>query len=528
MTEKKWKFWGWGYEEQSLSESDSVAISRQISKLTGIPPSEYIPPPRLNEITLDAPTLRIPESLTQICSTSDYDRASHTYGKSYPDYIRAFKRDFSCAPDVVAFPKTETDIIALLDWADSSRIAVIPFGGGSSVVGGVEPDVGKYFQSTLTLDMKRMNRVLETDITSRAALIQAGTLGPSLEQQLKPSGLTLRHFPQSFEFSTLGGWIATRSGGHFATLYTHIDELVESLEVVCPSGKFETRRLPGSGAGPSPDRMIIGSEGALGIITKAWMRLQKKPLHRASCAVQFKNFESAVEAIRAIAQAGLWPSNCRLIDSEECKLTGAGDGSFNLCVLGFESSNHPLDAWMSRALQCATDNGGEVGEVGKRNATADLWRDAFIRAPFKREGLISCGILHDTFETAITWDKLINFYTNVKNATEEIIIRTTGAPGHVSCRFTHAYTDGVAPYFTIHAKANAGREIDEWKIIKKEISNLLIDEGGTITHHHAIGRDHMPWYKQQRPTLIGEAFKSVKETLDPKGLLNPGVIIPSR
>ena len=183
---------------------------------------------------------------------------------------------------------------------------------------------------------------------------------------------------------------------------------------------------------------------------------------------------------------------------------------------------------MSRALQCATDNGGEVGEVGKRNATADLWRDAFIRAPFKREGLISCGILHDTFETAITWDKLINFYTNVKNATEEIIIRTTGAPGHVSCRFTHAYTDGVAPYFTIHAKANAGREIDEWKIIKKEISNLLIDEGGTITHHHAIGRDHMPWYKQQRPTLIGEAFKSVKETLDPKGLLNPGVIIPSR
>ncbi len=528
MSGRRLKFWGWGHEDQTLSEAEARAVAERIGGLTGISPQGYIAPPKLNEISLAAPRLKAPQALRSICSTSTYDRAAHTYGKSYPDYIRAYARDFTNAPDIVAFPKSENDIAALLDWADSAGAAVIPFGAGSSVVGGIEPVVGDAFKATLTIDMRGMAKVLEIDPVARAARIQAGALGPSLEAQLKPSGLTLRHFPQSFEFSTLGGWIATRSGGHFATLYTHIDELVESLRVVTPSGVMDSRRLPGSGAGPSPDRLMIGSEGALGIITEAWMRVQQKPTFRASAAVRFGDFESAAEAIRAVAQAGLWPANCRLVDAEETKLAGAGDGSFHMVVLGFESGDHPVDAWMDRALECVRDLGGEFDPAGERDATADAWREAFIGAPFKREGLISCGILHDTFETAITWERLAEFHVNVKAATEEIIRASTGAPGHVSCRFTHAYADGAAPYFTVHAEPTPGRELEQWKEIKQAASDALIRAGGTITHHHAVGRDHMPWYGVQRPALMGEALAAVKARLDPKGMLNPGVIVPLR
>src|SRR5213079_987325 len=232
---------------------------------------------------------------------------------------------------------------------DASKASVTPFGGGSSVVGGVEPRVdglGRY-QAAVTIDLRDMNRVVEVDRTSRAARIEAGAFGPALEAELKPHGLTLRHFPQSFEFSTLGGWIATRSGGHFATLYTHIDDLVESLRVVTPRGIVETRRLPGSGAGPSPDRMFIGSEGTLGVISRAWMRLQPRPKFRAGASVRFQTLFGAARALRVIAQAGLYPSNCRILDPQETFNTGAADGSTAIMVLGFESGDHPLDAWMA-------------------------------------------------------------------------------------------------------------------------------------------------------------------------------------
>ncbi|MBT3627762.1 MAG: FAD-dependent oxidoreductase, partial [Rhodospirillaceae bacterium] len=239
MSDRRLKFWGWGHEDQTLSEAEARAIATRVGGLTGLAPEGYVAPPELGEISLAAPRLKAPETLSSICSTSDYDRAAHTYGKSYPDYIRAYARDFSAAPDMVAFPESEQDVTALLDWADGADAAVIPFGCGSTVVGGIEPVVGDGFKAVLTIDMRRMAKVLEIDPVARAARIQAGVLGPNLEAQLKPSGLTLRHFPQSFEFSTLGGWIATRSGGHFATLYTHIDELVESMRSVTPSGVME-------------------------------------------------------------------------------------------------------------------------------------------------------------------------------------------------------------------------------------------------------------------------------------------------
>ena len=278
--------------------------------------------------------------------------------------MRAFRGELPSPPDLVAYPRDEAELTAVLDWCGAADIAVIPYGGGSSVVGGVETAIPGA-RRCVSLDLGRLDRVLEIDRVSRAARIQAGVLGPALEDQLRPHGLTLRHFPQSFEFSTLGGWIATRSGGHYATLYTHIDDFVESLRVVTPSGVVETRRLPASGAGPSPDRLFIGSEGILGVITEAWMRLQDRPSWRAGASVRFDGpdgFLRGAEAVRRLAQSGLHPANCRLLDPQRGATSGAGDGSHAVLVLGFESADHPSTPGSRGRSSCAATRGGAVPE----------------------------------------------------------------------------------------------------------------------------------------------------------------------
>ena len=275
------KFWGWGLEGEGLATSEVEQLGAVFTERLGIDGVRVQEPPRVEELDLPAPRLVPPASLGPVFSTDPYDRAAHTYGRSFRDLVRAFRRDYAHAPDLVAFPRGEDELLAVLEWCSGAGAAAIPFGGGSSVVGGVEPDVGEGYRGTVSVDLRHLQGVLEIDPASRAARIAAGTLGPALEEQLKPHGLTLRHFPQSFEWSTLGGWIATRSGGHFATLHTHIDEFVEAIRVVAPSGVLETRRLPGSGAGPSMERLFCGSEGTLGVITEAWMRLQPRPRFRA-------------------------------------------------------------------------------------------------------------------------------------------------------------------------------------------------------------------------------------------------------
>ena len=252
------RFWGWGWEDAGPTDEHARAIGQLLASRFGGTPGSLAPIPTLDALDLPPPRLAPPQTLAVLCSQATYDRAGHTYGKSFRDVVRGLRGDFRGAPDVVAFPTTEAELVAILDWCGQARAVAIPYGGGSSVVGGVEPPVEGDHAGAVSIDLGRLDRVLEIDRTSRAARIQGGILGPALEDQLRPHGLTLRHFPQSFEFSTLGGWIATRSGGHYATLYTHIDEFVEALRVVTPTGTFATRRLPGSGAGPSPDRLFIG------------------------------------------------------------------------------------------------------------------------------------------------------------------------------------------------------------------------------------------------------------------------------
>ena len=299
--------------------------------------------------------------------------------------------------------------------------------------------------------------------------------------------------------------------------------------MVTPAGTLESRRLPGSGAGPSPDRMFIGSEGILGVITEAWMRLQDRPRFRAGGAVQFKDFFTAARALRVLSQAGLYPANCRILDAEEAFNTGAADGSVAIMVLAFESSDHPLDAWMARALECCADHGGVLEAADRANAhregAAGQWRNAFIRMPYGREKLTPRGIVSDTFETAITWDRFEAFHDQVKAATEQSIRDATGRPGQVTCRFTHVYPDGPAPYFSFHALGRHGALIEQWQTIKAAACDAIIAGGGTITHHHAVGRDHRPWYDRQRPDLFASALTAAKRTLDPRGILNPGVLI---
>ena len=516
------KFYGWGFENTGLTEPERDHLFRFVAENLGVEP-RLAPPPQEAEIALRAPRVTPPAALAGVLTADPYERLLHTYGKSYPETVRVFARDFANAPDLVALPGSEADVAAVLDWAGGAKVAVIPFGCGSSVVGGVEPAVGDAYAGTVSLDMRRLNRVLEVDATSRAARIEGGIRGPAIEAALKPHGLAIRHYPQSFEFSTLGGWIATRSSGHFATLYTHIDDFVESLRTVTPAGVMESRRLPGSGAGPSPDRMMIGSEGALGIITEAWMRLQGRPIFRGDAVFGFPDFFAAARAVRAVAQAGLYPSNLRVIDNDEAGTYGVNAFEESLLVLAFESADHPVDAWMARAIELLQDNGGRRHTD---EAAGQRWRTAFIRMPYARELTAPMGVINDTFESAITWDRFEAFHAAVRKATSEALKEATGNEGVVSTRFTHVYPDGPAVYYTFGVRGDPGRLIEQWRHIKTRASDALIAAGGTITHHHAVGRDHMAWYREQRPALFGRALEAAKRALDPAGILNPGVLIP--
>jgi len=530
------KFWGWGREGEGPDEQQAAGVVGTLAGLFGSGDLDLCPAPRIEDVALPGPRVAPPARLSRICRTDPLERAGHTYGKSYRDIVRGLRGDFAPAPDFVAYPEDEADVVSLLDWCAGARVAAVPYGGGSSVCGGVEPRVGDAFDGAVSIDLSRLGRVLEIDRTSRAARIQGGIYGPALEDALRPEGLTLRHFPQSFEFSTLGGWIATRSGGHYATLYTHIDDFVEGLRTVTPTGVIESRRLPGSGAGPSPDRWLMGSEGTLGIIVEAWMRLQDRPRFRASASVRFPGedgFRRGAQAVRALSQTGLFPTNCRLLDPREAQTSAAGAGDAAILVLGFESADHELDAGMARALECCRDAGGEVpDDAGRtrsdagatREGAAGAWRKAFLQAPYLRDVLARAACISETFETAITWDRFESFHEGVMRATEDAVKRVCGA-GRVACRFTHVYPDGPAPYYTVLAPGRRGSELEQWGEIKQAASEALIAAGGTITHHHAVGRDFRPWYDRQRPEGFARALRATKAELDPAGILNPGVLL---
>ncbi|HTN22944.1 MAG TPA: FAD-binding oxidoreductase [Solirubrobacteraceae bacterium] len=527
------KHWGWGYEDDAWSPEQLRAAAPGLEEHLRIAGGDVRAPVALEDVVLPAPRVAPPAALAAICAADAHARASHAWGSSYADVVRGFRGQFDHPPDVVARPRGERDVEALLEWAGAANVAVVPYGGGTSVSGGVQCEVPEHFDGALSLDLGAMDRVLQIDEVSLAASIQAGATGPALEKQLRALDLTLRFYPQSFELATLGGWIATRAGGHFATAETHIDDLVESVRAVTPTGAWQSRRLPGSGAGPSPDRMLLGSEGILGVITEAWVRVRPRPQAHSLAAVRFATFADGIEALRAIAQSGLRPSNCRLIDAEEARMTGASDGTAALLVLGFEGASEvivPVGELLDRGLHLCAEAGGEWDEGALRRGRSGggdavgAWRTAFFRAPYLRDAFVAMGILSETFETAITWERFGALHAAVTAAATALV----GPAGRITCRISHVYPDGPAPYFTVLAPARRGEELEQWAQIKAAVTDALQAAGGTITHHHAVGRDHRPWYDRQRPEPFAAALRAAKAAVDPAGLLNPGVLLDSR
>jgi alkyldihydroxyacetonephosphate synthase len=541
-TDRNRSFWGWGYADRLPDEDDRRDLKARVENQLGFPDRPLLDMPTLDDVILPDARIEVPDNtdLAEICTQSKRARVHHTHGKAYPDLVRGFHCEYDAAPDIVATPREEADIGALLAWASEERVAVVPFGGGTSVVRGVEC-TGDGYAGVVSLDMQQFDRVLDVDHTSRAARIQAGATGPEIQEQLAESDLQLRHYPQSYEFSTFGGWVATRAGGHFATRYTHIDDFIESVRAVTPAGVLETWRAV-SGAGPDPNRFLLGSEGAFGVITEGWARVQPRPSYRSRATVHFTDYWEAVEATREIVQSRLTPANCRLLDRNEALLNEVALDGSHVLLLGFESTAHPTDDDLKRALGICEEHGGswpneprheqpgEGEEAGTKSKSSredseeGSWRASFLDAPYQFNALVSIGVLVDTFETATTWDRFPDLHEALNDRVTEAMKNECGG-GFLACRFTHVYEDGPAPYYTLLAPADVGRELDQWRAIKRTASDVLSEHRATITHHHAVGRVHREHYQREVPDLYLEALRSMKRTLDPEGIMNPGVLI---
>lgn len=527
-----YRVWGWGDPADEPTAAQLREVAPVVAATTGVAVDTPRSPVPIEPPAPSRHLAGLPASLRALASDDPVDRARHGIGRSYRDLVNAMGGRVESPPDLVLRPTSEQDVVDVLDWAGSSGVPVVPYGGGSSVVGGVSP---RGLPNAVSLDLEHLSGLVEVDETSRAVRLRAGTLGPAAEAALKPYDLTLRFYPQSFERSSVGGWVATRAAGHFSTRLTHIDDLVESVRAVTPTGIWESRRLPGSGAGPSPDRMLLGSEGTLGVITETWLRAQPRPAHRWAATLAAPDFAVGGGAVRSLVQSGLWPSTCRLIDAGEAALTGTLDTGEAVLVLGFESLGPPVETEARLTLELCRDAGLRVVESdpvqpdkaaggSPRAGSGQAWRSAFVRAPYTREALLLLGVLVETFETAVTWDRFDALVASVRVATEDALRRVCGG-GTVTCRLTHVYPDGCAPYFTVVAPARAGSEMAQWDEVKAAASEALLGAGGTITHHHAVGRDHRPWYDRQRPDPFAAALAGAKSAVDPAGLLNPGVLL---
>src|SRR3954469_25047234 len=408
MSMSTYPVWGWSPNPSDEPQrGDLEALAPVVAEHLGLPVQFPESPAPLPQLRADSVRSRLPASLADLASADDLGRARPALGRSYRDIVRGIRGELSHVPDVVVRPRDEADVVAVLDWCSDARVAVVPYAGGTSVVGGVEPVVGADYTGVLSLDLALLAGVQEVDPVSRAARVSAGTPGPRLEEELRAQGVTARFFPQSFERSTVGGWVATRAAGHFSTRLTHIDDLVQSVRAITPRRLWGSRRLPGSGAGPSPDRALLGSEGTLGVVTETWLRVQPRPSHRWAATMAASSFEAALPAVRALLHDGLLPAGCRLIDAAEAATTGTLATGEAALVLGFESiGGAPVEPDAERALALCADHGLRTVEAGVRGGSGEAWRSSFVRAPYLREQLVLLGMIVETFETAVTWDRL--------------------------------------------------------------------------------------------------------------------------
>jgi alkyldihydroxyacetonephosphate synthase len=516
---------GWGYVEDALTDAERASMLKVAGTWFGGKALERRAPARAEAVALPASRITVPPALAPFVSTTGGVRLLHARGRSYCDLVALHGGRIEHAPDAVATPRSVGELNRVLEWARSLRYALIPFGGGSSVVGGVNAEGMDGYPGVVTLSLRGMNKVLDVDVRSRTVHAEAGILGPELEDALKPHGLAVRHFPQSYFHSTLGGWVATRGAGHFSTGLAKIEDRVQALGVTLPDGRrAETRRLPASSIGPDPNRLWCGSEGALGIITDVHLRCVALPTERASSGVRFKTFEQALEAARTLLQSGIYPTQMRILDPFEHMLSSARSGkaaSGALMALAFESSAAPLKEVFAAALDICRQHGGDVQSKEGEEGVGD-WRNFFFRQPYLQNALIDYAVLGDTFETAVPWSAAPKFYHVVREATLKALQKVCGF-GAVTCRSTHSYVDGLCLYFGLYGPGRHGALADQWWEIKAAAAEAIVANGGTLSHHHAMGRTHRRWAEAEIPERFRAAIRAAKRELDPEGLLNPGL-----
>jgi alkyldihydroxyacetonephosphate synthase len=455
--------------------------------------------------------------------TDDATRTLRTRGKSTPDLLRARAGDLADAPDAVVRPGSHDDVAAVLAWATEHRVAVVPFGGGTCVTGGLAARRDG-FAGVVSLDLVRMKRLLAVDEVSMTATLEPGLRGPEAEALLAERGLILGHYPQSFEHASIGGFAATRSSGQSSAGYGRFDAMVVGLTAATPTGSLELGSSPANAAGPDLRQVLLGSEGAFGVITSVTVRVRRLPEVTVYEGWRWPSFAAGSDAMRTLAQAGLVPTVLRLSDEAETAINladpssiGGAEDSGCLMITGYEGTAEQVAARRDAVTAVLTSLGGTALGTGP----GESWEHGRYRAPYLRDALLDHGVLVETLETATFWSNRERVYAEVKAALQAAL----GEGSLVLCHVSHVYETGCSLYFTV-AVRQADDPLAQWAVAKGAASDAMVDAGATITHHHAVGTDHKPWLAREIGDVGVRVLRAIKAELDPAGILNPGILIP--
>jgi alkyldihydroxyacetonephosphate synthase len=520
---------GWGDPEQLPALGD--AVKRLLADALGVR-ALGLGAGAIEDVPL--PRSRLPEAARAALATAVGEanlltgaeaRVRHTRGKSTTDLLRLRAGDTADAPDAVVLPSSHEEVLDVLGACSEHRVAVVPFGGGSSVVGGLQPDADD-FAGVIALDTRRLNALLELDEESRTATLEAGLRGPQAEAMLGERGYTIGHHPQSFEYATIGGFAAARSSGQASAGYGRFDELVVALSVATPAGTVELGRAPKSAAGPDLRQLFLGSEGTLGVITSVRVLVRPSPAKRVYDGWRFESFAAGTAALRRLAQDGPLPTVLRLSDEAETAVNlanpaGIGEAGARggcLAIVGYEGTASDVADRRHAATRLLTGLGGEPDP-----AAGETWARDRYRGPYLRDALLDAGALVETLETTTFWSSLSRLYVAVSSALRESL-SAQGTPPVVLCHISHVYATGASLYFTVGC-AQLDDPVAQWRTAKAAASDAILAAGGSITHHHGVGVDHRDWYAREIGPIAVHALRAVKDTVDPAGILNPGILI---
>lgn len=545
---------GWGWVDHPDPTTVTPDIWKRIGTAFGVPTLPDTPARKLDEIQLP-PSRLSPDTIARFANaascghttTDAFERVLHARGRSYHDLLHLRAGNLDHVPDAVVYPGSAEDVARVLAVAAEEKIAVVPFGGGSSVVGGVTARGETETQAVISLDTTRMHQVIAIDRTAMTATIEAGIYGPQLEEALDKEGLTLGHYPQSFEFSTLGGWIAARGAGQQSNRYGKAEKWFVSARLATPGGIWSSEAFPASAAGPRMGDLVIGSEGVLGVITDATVKIHEKPEVKDYRGYLFKTFTDGVAAVREMAQSDVPSAMMRLSDADETwffqAFSGSGSSSSPLAglikrylaakgfdskpclfILGLEGDAALVSFAKKRAAAIIKTHGGF--HIGK--SPGERWYHSRFASPFMRDPMMDHGLGVDTLETATNWANIDRLYRAVQGSLREAITATMPSPGMrgvVLTHVSHSYPDGASLYFTYIFPRDVPHEVEQWRTIKAAASDAIVMNGGTISHHHGVGEDHAPWLRTEKGDIAMRALAAVKRELDPKGILNPGKLL---